>query len=356
MMHPVNFEQNAVFDCSWQSAMKQAFREVGALCEALGLNPETVGDRAANRLSPEAFAEFPLFVPRQFAVRMEAGNANDPLLQQILPIAAEVQPQPNFLFNPLAESAAKAAPGLLHKYPGRALLITNGACAIHCRYCFRRHYPYTDEPKSLADWSAALQYIEADPTIEEVLLSGGDPLTLVDTTLEELAHRLADIPHLRRLRIHTRLPIVIPQRVNSELLNWLTGTRLTTSVVVHCNHPNELGEENDDPVNAAVGRLIDRGVPVLNQAVLLKGINDDEETLFQLHRKLINARVLPYYLHQLDRVQGAAHFEVERKQGLRLIEALRKRLPGYAIPQYVEERPHELSKLPIAMFEHRDCE
>ncbi|MFT5522851.1 MAG: EF-P beta-lysylation protein EpmB [Pirellulaceae bacterium] len=350
MMHSVNFEQYTVFNCSWQLAMKQAIRDIGSLCKALDLDPATLD------LSSDASSEFPLFVPRQFMVRMEQGNPHDPLLRQVLPIAAEVQSQPNFLFDPLAESDAKAAPGLLHKYPGRALLITNGACAIHCRYCFRRHYPYKSEPKSLEDWAAALSYIESDPSIEEVLLSGGDPLTLVDATLSKLAQRLASIPHLRRLRVHTRLPIVIPQRVDEELLSWLTGTRLTTSVVVHCNHPNELGEDIDDPVNAAIARLVDNGVPVLNQAVLLKGINDNEETLYQLHRKLINARVLPYYLHQLDRVQGAAHFEVPSSKGLKLIDELRKRLPGYAIPQYVEERPHELSKLPIAMFERDDCE
>jgi len=212
---------------------------------------------------------------------------------------------------------------------------------VHCRYCFRRHFPYTAEPRWAEAHNAALEHIARDSSIQEVLLSGGDPLTLVDSHLSDLARRLSDIPHLRRLRIHTRLPIMIPQRVTDELCAWLTGTRLTPIVVVHANHPAEV----DRPVAAALGKLIDAGIPVLNQAVLLRGVNDDANVLVELSQRLIDMRVIPCYLHQLDRVAGAAHFEVPTARGIELVRQMRRRLPGYAVPRYVQEVPGELSKI-----------
>jgi len=271
---------------------------------------------------------------------MNKGDAGDPLLKQVLPLADELTSPPNYSADPVGDAAACQSPGLLHKYHGRALLLTTGACAVHCRYCFRRAYPYSDSPRAPADWQPAIDRLAADPTIDEAILSGGDPLTLVDSQLAELAQRLARVPHLARLRIHTRLPIMIPQRVTDELLGWLRGTRLAPIFVIHANHPQEI----DDEVAAALARLIDAGIPVLNQAVLLRGVNDNEEALIGLCRRLIDLRVMPYYLHQLDRVSGAAHFEVAIRRGLELIAALRRALPGYAVPRYVQEVAGEAHK------------
>jgi EF-P beta-lysylation protein EpmB len=291
-----------------------------------------------------AAAGFPLFAPLEFIRRMEIGNPRDPLLRQVLPLGEELVDQPGFTTDPVGDLAARSAPGMLHKYRGRALLVTTGACAVHCRYCFRRSYPYSAGPRSLADWQPALDAIAADPTIEEVLLSGGDPLTIVDSQLAALARRLASINHVKRLRIHTRLPIVIPQRINAELLEWLRGTRLTPIVVIHVNHPHEI----DEAVSHSLARLVDAGIPVLNQSVLLRGVNDDAAALVELSKRLVDLRVMPYYLHQLDRVQGAAHFEVPVSRGIELIDQMRRQLPGYAVPRYVAEIAGDESKRVLA--------
>lgn len=223
------------------------------------------------------------------------------------------------------------------------MLVTTGACAVHCRYCFRRHYPYQQEPRRLEDWEPAFEALAADDSIHEILLSGGDPLMLTDARLASLIERLEQIPHLRRLRLHSRLPIVLPDRVSDELLQLLSSTRLTTIMVVHANHPQEIQLDCTD----ALSRLVRGGIPTLNQAVLLQGINDDEEVLAELCERLIDLGVLPYYLHQLDRVSGAAHFEVSVERGRELVAALRRRLPGYAVPQYVAELAGELHKTPL---------
>ncbi len=223
----------------------------------------------------------------------------------------------------------KSLPGLLQKYTGRVLLITTGACAVHCRYCFRRHYPYDTAPKSLAAWQPALAEIAADNSITEVILSGGDPLTLRDSLLAALAERLAEIPHLRRLRVHTRLPLMIPERINDDLLAWLRGTRLAPVMIIHANHANELqGDEAD-----AVQRIVAAGIPTLNQTVLLRGINDDVATLVALSERLLDLGALPYYLHQLDRVAGALHIRGADRPRPGMVAALRARLPGYAVPR-----------------------
>lgn len=320
---------------TWQQELKEAVRDPRELCRLLDLPEEWVPTAEA------AARDFPLFAPRPYLARMERGNPRDPVLRQILPLEAELHSPAGYTADPVGDEAARVVPGLLQKYEGRVLLITTPACAVHCRYCFRRHFPYGETPHSMAAWQEALEAIGDDESIHEVILSGGDPLVLVDSLLAQLAERLAAIPHLRRLRIHTRLPIMIPQRIDAALLDWLRGTRLAPIMVIHANHPNEL----EGPAAAAIGRLVDAGVPVLNQSVLLAGVNDDLDVLTALSERLVDLRAMPYYLHQLDRVAGAAHFEVPPARGLELLAGLRRRLPGYAVPRYVQEMPGEPHKV-----------
>ena len=291
-----------------------------------------------------------MLVPRPYLARIRPDDPDDPLLAQVLPRAAEMTPVARFDLDPLDEATALCAPGALRKYKGRLLILTSGACGVHCRFCFRRHFPYpkiAQKGENVPPSSPAplfLRQIEQDSSIREVILSGGDPLTLPDGQLAELARRLAAIAHLRRLRVHTRLPIVIPARVTDELLAWLRGTRLATVVVVHVNHPAEV----DASVAEALSRLVDAGVPVLSQSVLLGGVNDRADVLVELFERLVELRVMPYYLHQLDRVAGAAHFEVRQARGIELIEEIRARLPGYAVPRYVRDEPGSTSKRVLA--------
>ncbi len=321
-------------DLNWRLAMKQAIRDGAELCRVLQLPDESIEPaRAAAR-------QFGLFAPRQFVARMERGNPRDPLLMQVLPLGEELIAMSGFTADPVGDLAAARAPGLLHKYHGRVLLIVTGACPVHCRYCFRRHFPYGEAPRGIEQFSPALETIAADVSIEEVILSGGDPLTVVDAQLSELVQALAGVSHVRRLRVHTRMPIMIPQRVTPEMLAWLTGTRLAPIVVVHANHPREI----DESVGDALARLADAGVTLLNQSVLLRGVNDDARVLMVLSERLLDARVVPYYLHQLDRVAGAAHFAVPTDQGRELIKQMRLQLPGYAVPRYVRETVGEMSK------------
>lgn len=322
---------------SWRRQLAYAHRSSESLTRRLEL-PDTV------RRSAEAGAEtFPLVVPESYAERIVPGNPRDPLLLQVLPSVQETENDPDFVADPVGDCHAETTPGMLHKYEGRALLITTGVCAVHCRYCFRRHFPYADAPGGIEAWQPALREIERDPSIEEILLSGGDPLTRTDAWLAQLVSQLEAIPHVRRLRIHTRLPIVIPDRVTEELLGWMTGCRLPIVVVVHANHPQEL---SDDCV-AALQRLKKSCSLLLNQSVLLRGVNDDARVLAELSKRLIDAGVQPYYLHQLDRVQGAQHFEVSVEKGLELMEELRRQLPGYAVPRYVQEIAGEPYKVEL---------
>jgi len=318
----------------WQRQFQQAVRDPIQLCQQLEL-PESLHAAAVS-----ASEGFPVFAPASYIDRMQRGRLDDPLLRQVLPIAEELETPTGFSVDPLDESSAKQQPGLLQKYRGRVLLITTGLCAIHCRYCFRRHFPYDEAPRSLEQWQPALNEIAADSSIKEVILSGGDPLSLTDRKLAWLVEQLDQIPHLRRLRVHTRLPIVIPSRVTSDLCDWLSGTRLATYFVLHANHANELNDE----VWQSIEKLRACGANLLNQAVLLRGVNDSEEALVRLCESLSDHGVLPYYLHQLDRVQGAAHFEVPIERGKQLIAALRERLPGYAVPRYVQEIGGEPNK------------
>jgi L-lysine 2,3-aminomutase len=323
-------------DRVWRQLLKDAIRAPAELWAVLRL------PAALLPAAEQAAGRFGLFVPRGFAARMTPGDVHDPLLRQVLPLGDELREVAGFTVDPVGDAAAEVVPGMLHKYEGRVLLVTTGACAVHCRYCFRRGYPYEEVPKSLADWLPAVEAIAGDASIEEVILSGGDPLTLVDELLEPLVRRLEEIPHLRRLRVHTRLPIVLPERVCDGLLRWFSaaGTRLTPICVLHANHRAEL----DDGVAAACARLHRAGVLLLNQAVLLRGVNDSVEALDDLGRRLVDLRVVPYYLHQLDRVAGGAHFEVPEAEGRALVAALAERAPGYAVPKYVRETPGGLSK------------
>lgn len=276
---------------------------------------------------------FPVFVPLEYLSRMEKRNPSDPLLQQVAPASAEIASPVGFSADPVGDSRFEAAPGLIHKYNGRVLLITSGACGIHCRYCFRRHYPYQTAPKSLQQWETSLAYIENNTSISEVILSGGDPLTVVDSLLSELVSRIEEIPHVKRLRIHTRMPVVIPQRVTDELCSMLKESRLAKWVVLHINHAREI----DDQVKASVTKLQGSGATLLNQAVLLKGVNDDAPTLIDLCEQLTDIQITPYYLNQLDLVTGAAHFQVPIEYGVELMQRLQENLPGYAVPRYVQD-------------------
>jgi L-lysine 2,3-aminomutase len=322
----------------WQTILAQAVRSPTELCRRLGLDPALAAEAEG------ATANFPLLVPQPYLNRIRPGCPDDPLLRQILPLAAERIPTPGFDIDPLGEFHAANSAGLLRKYQGRLLIVTTGACGVHCRFCFRRHFPYPKSLQTQQVWTSAIQTIAADPSISEVILSGGDPLTLQDSDLAYFFLQLEEIPHLRRVRIHTRMPVIIPQRVTAELLSLLLGSRLSRFVVIHMNHPAEIDVE----VASALGRLVDAGVPVLNQAVLLRGVNDRADVLVELCQRLVDLRVMPYYLHQLDAVAGAAHFAVPMATGIALIAELRKRLPGYAVPRYVRETQGGLSKEVLA--------
>ncbi|MDA0285146.1 MAG: EF-P beta-lysylation protein EpmB [Planctomycetota bacterium] len=321
----------------WHRSLAQAIRDPAELLRRLELG------HMADRYSNGAASEFALLVPRSFLARMQIGDASDPLLRQVLPVDDELQPVSGFVVDAVSDASFRTAPGLLHKYSGRALMIAAGSCAVNCRYCFRRHYPYGDEPRRLDDWEPALAQLRADSSISELLLSGGDPLMLTDLRLSQLVDRVEDVPHLKRLRIHTRLPIVLPDRVTDELLRILKESRLTPVVVVHANHSNEVVADCAD----ALRRLVRAGITVLNQSVLLRKVNDSVDALAGLSESLINLGVIPYYLHQLDRVAGAAHFEVDPAVGRRLIRELRARVPGYAVPRYVQEIAGEAHKTVI---------
>jgi L-lysine 2,3-aminomutase len=311
----------------WQSVLARAITDPAELLAAVGLGDEWLpAARAAARL-------FPLRVPRGFVARMRPRDPHDPLLRQVLPLAEECLAVEGFGADPVGDLSAMAVPGVLHKYHGRVLLTATGACAVHCRYCFRRHFPYAEANPVADQWLQALNYIAGNDSITEVILSGGDPLSLSDRRLANLARRLEAIPHLRRLRLHTRLPIVLPERVTDELLGWVSATRLKTAVVVHANHANEI----DASVITALAGLKSTGAELLNQSVLLLGINDSIDALTMLSEKLFDAGVLPYYLHLLDKVQGAAHFEVGETVARDLMAALNRQLPGYLVPRLVRE-------------------
>lgn len=317
---------------AWQAAVRDAVRDPAELAALL----ELPLDR------PSGALDFPLLVPRGFVARMRKRDWNDPLLLQVWPQTAESIAVPGFGDDPVREQGL-AAGGVIRKYPGRALLIASGACPIHCRYCFRRGFPYQDQLAARGDWNAAIDALAERPGTYEAILSGGDPLTLSNRRLAELLAKLAATA-VRTVRIHTRFPVVVPERIDAELLALLAAAPLRTVVVVHCNHANEL----DDHVAAALRALRRSVVALLNQSVLLKGVNDDETALAALSERLFACEVLPYYLHLLDPVAGAAHFDVDAATGRALVARLRARLPGYLVPRLARETPGELSKTLIA--------
>jgi EF-P beta-lysylation protein EpmB len=324
---------------AWQRDMGVAFRTLEPLLRHLGLDPASAPEGLL------ANPAFPVLVPRSFADRMARGDWRDPLLRQVLPLAAENLQAPGFRADAVGDLPAQAAPGLLHKYASRALLMVSPHCAVHCRYCFRREFPYGEMPRGNDGWEEAWEYLEGAEGVDEIVLSGGDPLFLDDRRLERILGRIATLPRIRTVRFHSRLPVVLPSRVDggfSALLEEAAG-RWTVVMVVHANHPAEIAADCPGALEA----LRRAGALVLNQAVLLRGVNDDADTLAELSRRLLRHGVLPYYLHQLDRVSGTAHFEATEEEGLRLVESLRGKLPGYGVPRYVREVAGEPCKRPL---------
>ncbi len=320
---------------SWQQELRQLVTNYDELMELLQLpvlaNPEMT----------MAMQQFPLRVPRSYLAKMTLGDWHDPLLRQVLPLGIEMAANPGYQLQPLNEKDYNPVPGLIHKYQSRVLLTVTGTCAINCRYCFRRHFDY--QTVSQAQWQQAVEYIAADPKIKEVILSGGDPLAVPDRVLTALIKRLETVPHLHYLRIHSRLPVVIPSRITSSLLQWLAATRFKTSLVIHCNHPQEI----DMTMQLKFTELRNIGVTLLNQTVLLKTINDQIDILESLSYRLYDVGVLPYYLHVLDKVQGAAHFELSDARAIKLHQGLLRALPGYLVPKLVREVPGVGYKVPV---------
>ncbi len=335
-------------DQDWKRRWRDAVRDPRELLGLLGL------DALAAGLSDAAVAQFPLRVPRGFIARMRHGDPNDPLLRQVLPLVDEERVVPGFDLDAVGDGAARAGSGVIRKYQGRALLVSTGSCAIHCRYCFRRHFPYAEETAAAGHWREAVDLIAADTGIDEVILSGGDPLSLATHKLAELTDALAGIAHLRRLRIHTRLPIVLPERVDVDLVDWIGALPWPVTLVLHANHGNEF----DEHVDAAMARLrrageASRPIVLLNQAVLLRGVNDSIDALAWLSERGFQAGVLPYYLHQLDRVAGSAHFEVADEHALALHAGLAARLSGYLVPRLVREVAGDPGKRPLQQSQRR---
>jgi EF-P beta-lysylation protein EpmB len=320
----------------WRQSLRDAVTDPHELLELVGLS------RLAERL-PHGDAGFALKVPRGFVARMRQGDPHDPLLLQVLPRLAETDIADGFIDDAVGDLAARAGHGVLHKYTGRALLIAAGSCAVNCRYCFRRHFPYAEELAASHAWREAIAWLAADTSIREAILSGGDPLVLSTQKLTEFTDALRTVPHIVRLRIHSRLPVVLPERIDDGFLAWLSRLPLQRVMVIHANHPDEL----DASVGAACSGLRAAGATLLNQSVLLRGVNDDAAALAELSERLFAFGVLPYYLHQLDRVRGTAHFEVSDARARELVGMLRARLPGYLVPRLVREMPGEHAKRPL---------
>ena len=318
----------------WKAELSHCVSSIDDLLNQLGLN--------ANNLSAteQAAIDFPIKVPQPFVQLMEYGNPNDPLLKQVLPISSELAIDSNFSTDPVDETNYNPVPGIVHKYHNRVLMIISPNCAINCRYCFRRHFPYDENRQSKQQWLEALDYLKTKPEINEVIYSGGDPLAANDNFLRWLTAAIESISHIKRLRIHSRLPVVIPARIDEPLINWLGHTRLKPTFVLHINHANEISTD----LSQGVDRLKQAGISVLNQSVLLKGINDSSDQLITLSEKLFDAGIMPYYLHMLDPVQGASHFDVSKKHAVEIFHQIQSELPGFLTPKLVQERAGENSK------------
>ncbi|MEH6564979.1 MAG: EF-P beta-lysylation protein EpmB [Halopseudomonas sp.] len=326
-----------VESADWQNILATSITDPRVLLARLKLDSALLEGALA------ASGEFPLRVPEPYLQRMQPGNPHDPLLRQVLPLGEELAEQPGYVVDPLGEQHSNARPGIIHKYHGRLLLVVTAGCAINCRYCFRRHFPYDENNLSTAEWDQALDYIRQDSSIHEVIYSGGDPLAANDRRLAWLTRQIADIAHVKRLRVHTRLPVVIPQRVTPELIEALCGTRLPVTMVLHCNHANEV----DANMLAATERLRTAKVTLLNQAVLLRGVNDRLNDQIALSEALGDNGILPYYLHLLDHVRGASHFHCADATAKQLIGELLTRLPGYLVPRLVREVAGQPGKVPV---------
>ena len=325
------------FAKNWQQQLAEAFNNIEALCRYLHLSPDDLP------ISVAATENFPLRVPLSFAACIEKGNPHDPLLHQVLPVNEELLTYPGFSNDPVGDLASATQNGVLHKYHGRVLLINIGSCAINCRYCFRRNFPYAELQLSKQKEDAAIQAIQDDTSISEVILSGGDPLLLSDTRLTKLIQQLSSIKHLKRIRIHSRLPIVLPARITDELINTLRLSPKQIVIVVHCNHANEIS----DRVISACNLLKNSGITLFNQAVLLKGVNDNAKVLGELSEQLFSHGIIPYYLHLLDKATGTGHFEVSEQEALALIQEVQSTLPGYLVPKLVKEQAGGTSKQTI---------
>lgn len=323
---------------NWQSQLSNLITDPQELLELLQLSPEQLLSGAI--LASE---QFKLRVPRAFVGKMTVGDPLDPLLLQVLPHHLELEDHPGFVTDPLDEESANHIPGVLHKYQSRFLLTLTGACAVHCRYCFRRHFPYQENLPKNEDWLNIQGYLQFQPQINEVILSGGDPLTLSNRKLAQWIQRLESIPHLKILRIHSRVPIVIPNRLDEELTSLLENSRLRIILVVHSNHAAEL----DDETCLQLSALSKRDILVLNQAVLLKGVNDSANSLVALSHRLFEARVMPYYLHVLDKVKGAHHFDLDQMRIDHIYKDVLASLPGYLVPKLVREIAGEQNKTPL---------
>jgi EF-P beta-lysylation protein EpmB len=318
----------------WKTELSHCVNSIDELLNQLGLKAEDLN------ATEQATIEFSIKVPQSFVQLMEYGNPNDPLLKQVLPITSELQVDNNFSTDPVDESSFNPVPGIVHKYRNRVLMIISPNCAINCRYCFRRHFPYDENRQSKQQWLKALDYLKTKPEINEVIYSGGDPLAANDHFLRWLTAEIESIQHIKRLRIHTRLPVVIPSRVDDQLLSWLGNTKLKSTLVLHINHANEI----DESLRQGVDRLKKSGITVLNQSVLLKGINDNSDQLISLSEKLFDAGIMPYYLHILDPVQGASHFDVSMDRAVEIFCQIQTELPGFLVPKLVQERAGERSK------------
>lgn len=326
----------------WRQQYRNAFTDPVALLHELKL------PQLAKKVARNPPKHFGLRVPHAFVARMNIGQVDDPLLRQVLPLNDEMDITEGYMLDPVGDQQAVVAQGVLHKYQGRALFITTGSCAVHCRYCFRRNFPYGEETAAKQQFSSAIQAVRADESIHEVLLSGGDPLSLSTQKLRQLGEALADISHIKRLRIHTRLPVVLPDRVTNDLLDWLRTYPKPVVVVVHINHAQEL----DDALVQRMKTLKQTGVWLLNQAVLLRGVNDRLADQVALSERLFEANIQPYYLHQLDRVQGAAHFAVSDAEAIALHQNMSNALPGYLVPKLVYEQAEQPRKM--SLFDARD--
>ncbi|MDC0694698.1 EF-P beta-lysylation protein EpmB [Klebsiella pasteurii] len=303
------------------------------------LNVDADANLLAGRDAKRLFA---LRVPRAFIARMEPGNPNDPLLRQVLTSQEEFTNVPGFSTDPLEEQHS-VVPGLLHKYSNRALLLVKGGCAVNCRYCFRRHFPYAENQGNKRNWQMALEYIAEHPRLDEIIFSGGDPLMAKDHELDWLLTQLEAIPHIKRLRIHSRLPVVIPARITDTLVARISASSLQVLLVNHVNHANEI----DAAFRSSMKKLRMAGVTLLNQSVLLRGVNDNAHTLADLSNALFDAGVMPYYLHVLDKVQGAAHFMVSDEEARTIMRELLTLISGYLVPKLAREIGGEPSKTPL---------